>query len=72
MRLVGAPRGVRVSCEGVDEEYRVVGGLVHLAPGLVGQGDLGKVPSELRLERAYGEVGFALEGRSVASAGPWF
>jgi len=54
----------------VDEEYRVVGGFVQLAPGLVGQGDLGKVPAELRPERAYGVVGIALKGRGVASAGP--
>ena len=57
MRLVGAPRGVRVSCEGVDEEYRVVGGLVHLAPGLVGQGYLPQAPAEFGLEGAYAVVG---------------
>ena len=70
VRFGGASRGVRVSGEGVDEQYRVVGGFVQLAPGLVGQGDLAKASAEFRLERAYGVMGFALEGRGVASAGP--
>ena len=69
--LGGTSRGVRVPGEGVDEENRVVGGLVQLSPGLVGQGDLAEAPAEFRLERAYGVVDSALSGRSVASAGPW-
>jgi hypothetical protein len=34
----------------VDEEDRVIGGLVQLTPGLVGQGDLSQAPPEFRLE----------------------
>ena len=71
MFLGGTSRGVRVPGEGVDEEHRVVGGLVQLSPGLVGQGDLAKAPAEFRLERAYGMVDSALSGRSLDSAGPW-
>ena len=70
MRLVWTSRGVCVTGKGVDEQNRVVGGFVQFAPGLVGQADLGKAAAELRLERAYGVMGFALEGRGVASAGP--
>jgi hypothetical protein len=54
----------------VDEQNRVVGGFVQFAPGLVGQGNLRKGAAELRLERAYRVMGFALKGRGVASAGP--
>ena len=49
----GASRGVRVSGQGVNEQYGVIGGVVELAPGLVGQGDVPQASAEFGLEGAY-------------------
>ena len=44
---------MRVSGQGVDEQYGVIGGGVELAPGLVGQGDVPQASAEFGLEGAY-------------------
>jgi hypothetical protein len=37
----------------VDEQYGVLGGIVELAPGLVGQYDITEASAEFGLEGAY-------------------
>jgi hypothetical protein len=37
----------------VDEQHGVVGGIVELTPGLVGQDDVTKASAEFGLEAAY-------------------
>jgi hypothetical protein len=37
----------------VDEQYDVVGGIVELAPGLVGQGNIAQASAEFGLEGPY-------------------
>jgi hypothetical protein len=45
---------MRVSRQRVHQEYGVVGGLIELPPGLVGQGDFSEPSAEFGLEGAYG------------------
>ena len=47
---------MRVSGQGVDEQYGVVGGVVEPPPGLVREGDILQVSAEFGLERAYAMV----------------